>query len=240
MTHVEEGVLQAYLDAEVTAGARADIDKHLHSCSTCAAELERMRGAAQLFREVMHDGDVAVAMLPAHARFAAARRVARIMPAPKPRRAFARAAMFIVGLGAVASAAVPGSPVRGWINDALMRVGLLAAPETAQIPPLPAPEPFMPQDAVESTSLAIEAVGGRVRIVLKNVSDETAVEVRVVESDRALVEATGAAARARFRTGAGLLEIDGVHGGSVVVEIPRSVTNAVVTRDGATIYRTGR
>lgn len=241
MTHVEEGVLQAYLDAEVTAGARADIDKHLHSCSACAAELERMRSAALVFSTAMRESDVFVPMLPAQARFAAARRLERMMPTPKPRRALARAAMFVIGLGAVASAAVPGSPVRAWLSDALTRVGLLDAPQTAEAPPpLPEPEPAIQEDVVESTSLAIDAVDGRVRIVLRNVSDDANVEVRVVESDRALVEAKGAAARARFRTGAGLLEVDGIAGGSVVVEIPRSATHAVVLRDGTTIYQTGR
>jgi hypothetical protein len=240
MTHVEEGVLQAYLDAEVTAGARADIDRHLHSCSTCSAELERMRGAAQLFSTVLRDSDVLVPMLPAQARFAAARRLERVLPTPKPRRAFARAAMFVVGLGAVASAAVPGSPVRGWINEALIRAGLLDAPQAVDVPPIPEPVPPVQDDAAESTTLAIDAVDGRVRIVLKNVSDEAAVTVREVDGDRALVAATGAAARARFRTGAGLLEVDGIEGGSVVVEIPRGLADAVVWRDGQRIYRTGR
>ena len=241
MTHVEEGVLQAYLDAEVTAGARADIDRHLHSCSTCAAELARMRNAAQLFTAALRDSDVVAPMLPAQARWAATRHLERMLPTPKPRRAFARAAMFIVGLGAVASAAVPGSPVRGWISDALTRVGLLDAPRTEQAPPpLPEPGPAVEEDVAESTTLTIDVVAGRVRIVLKNVSDDAAVEVRVVESERALVEATGAAARARFRTGPGLLEVDGVAGGSVIVEIPRSATRAVVLRDGEMIYRTGR
>ncbi len=240
MTHVAEGELQAYLDSEVTAGARADIDKHLHSCSACAAELARMRGAAQLFSELIHEGDIVAPMLHAQSRLAVARRVQPITVARKPRIPLARAALFIVGLGAVASAAVPGSPLRGWINDALIRVGLLDAPQTAEAPPLPEAAPPIPDEPLESTSLAIEAVGGRVRIVLKNVSDDARVEVRLIDSDRAIVEATGAAARARFRTGAGLLEVDGVQGGSVIVEIPRGVSNAAVVRDGATIYRTGR
>ncbi len=242
MTHVEEGVLQAYLDAEVTAGARADIDRHLHSCSTCAAELERMRNASQLFHNVLHDSDVVAPVLAAQARFATIRRSApRPMAVPQPRRAWARAAMFVVGLGAVASAAVPGSPVRAWISDALTRAGLLNEPQSAAAPVLPEEAPAVQRDATaESTALSIEAVDGRIRVVLRNVSPEATVTVRSVDSDRAVVEATGAAAKARFRTGAGLLEVDGVTGGTVIVEIPRSATDAVVEQDGKTIYRTGR
>ena len=242
MTHVEEGVLQAYLDAEVTAGARADIDRHLHSCSTCAAELERMRNASHLFHNVLQDSDVVAPVLAAQARYATSRRSAlRPKAVAQPRRAWARAAMFVVGLGAVASAAVPGSPVRAWISDALTRAGLLNEPQSAAAPVLPEEAPAVQRDATaESTALSIEAVDGRIRVILRNVSPETVVTVRPVDSDRAVVEATGAAAKARFRTGAGLLEVDGVTGGTVIVEIPRSATDAVVEQDGKTIYRTGR
>jgi hypothetical protein len=199
-----------------------------------------MHDAARLFSSAIRESDVIAPVLPAQARFATARRLERPLVRPQPRRAFARAAMFIVGLGAVASAAVPGSPVRAWLSEALTRVGLREAPQAVQAPPLPEPEPVVQEDAAASTTLAIDAVDGRVRIVLKNVSAEANVSVRVVDSTRAIVEATGAAAQARFRTGAGLLEVDGIGGGSVVVEIPRSVSNAVVLRDGQTIYRTGR
>jgi hypothetical protein len=240
MMHVAEGDLQAYLDAEVTAGARADIDRHLHSCSTCAAELARMRSAAQLFHNALRDSDVAAPVLAAQARFAHAHRSERTLIRPRPRRAFARAAMFVVGLGAVASAAVPGSPVRAWISDALTRAGLLDEPQSAAAPVLPEEAPAVQRDAIESTALAIEAVDGRIRIILRNVKPGATISVRVVDSDRALVEATGLAAKARFRTGAGLLEVDGIQGGSVVVDIPRSARDALVQQDGRTIFRTGR
>jgi hypothetical protein len=242
MTHVEEGMLQAYLDAEVTAGARADIEEHLHSCSECAAELAQLRSASDLFALAVRDTDVSAPVLAAQARFVTTRRFAPAHPVltvPKPRRAFARAAMFIVGLGAVASAAVPGSPVRGWINDALTRVGILDDPQSAAAPELPDAAPPIIEDAPESTALAIDAVNGRVRIVLKNVKRGATVSVQLIDGDRTIVEAEGAAAKARFRTGAGLLELDGISGGRVVVQIPKSVSNATVEQDGRTIFRTG-
>jgi hypothetical protein len=36
-----------------------------------------------------------------------------------------------------------------------------------------------------------------------------------------------------------LLELDGISGGRVVVQIPKSVSNATVEQDGRTIFRTG-
>jgi anti-sigma factor RsiW len=238
MMHVEEGTLQAYLDAEVTAGARTDIDKHLHSCSDCAVQLERLRQASAVFAAAVREADVVAPVLAAQARFVTARRFEPALVAPRPRRAFARAAMFIVGLGAVASAALPGSPVRAWIGDALTRAGLLDDTQSAAAPVLPAEAPAVQRDA-ESTALGIEAVDGRVRIVLRNVRPQATVSVHLVNGDRTIVEASGAAAKARFRTGAGLLEVDGVSGGSVVVQIPKSLIQASVEQDGRTIFKTG-
>jgi anti-sigma factor RsiW len=243
MTHIDEGVLQAYLDAEVTAGARAEIDKHLQGCSDCAAELGRLRGAALLFSNAVRHTDVQAPVLMAQARFAGVRRLERkavAAPAAGPRRALARAAMFIVGLAAVAGAAVPGSPVRAWISDALVRAGLLDEPQSAAAPASPAEAPAVQRDASESTALAIDPVDGRVRVILKNVKPETSVTVSVIDGPRVVVEATGAASKARFRTGAGSLEMTGVDGGTIVVQIPRGVLDGLVQQDGKVIYRTGR
>ena len=240
MKHIEEGVLQAYLDGEVTAGARAEIDKHLQGCTACAAELNRMRGASLLFRNALRHTDVHAPVLAAQARFAGVPRQQRAAVATAPRRALARAAMFIVGLAAVAGAAVPGSPVRAWINDALTRAGLLEEPQRAAAPASPAEVPAVPRDATESTALAIDPVAGRVRIVLKNVKPEAEVSVRVIDGPRAIVEASGLAAKARFRTGSGSLELSGIEGGTIVVQIPRLVTDGIVEQDGKVIYRTGR
>jgi anti-sigma factor RsiW len=240
MKHIEEGVLQAYLDAEVSAGARAEIDGHLQGCIECATELERMRGAAALFTNAVSAQDVHAPVLAAQARFAGVPRQQRRATAHAPRRALARAAMFIVGLAAVAGAAVPGSPVRAWINDALTRAGLLDEPQRAAAPETAAEAPAVPRDAVESTALAIEPVGGRVRVVLKNVRPEAEITVQVIDGPRAVVEATGLAAKARFRTGSGSLELTGVEGGRVVVQMPRSVADGVVEQDGKVIYRTTR
>ncbi|HYD84431.1 MAG TPA: hypothetical protein VEA63_10265, partial [Opitutus sp.] len=100
--------------------------------------------------------------------------------------------------------------------------------------------PAVVRDAPESTALAIDPVDGRVRVFLKNVKPEAVVTVRMTDGPRVVVEASGAAAKARFRTGSGSLEVTGVEGGTVTVEIPRTVTDGLVEQDGKVIYRTGR
>lgn len=239
MTHIEEGILQGYLDDEVTGSARAEIDSHLESCATCTAELDRMRKASQLFASALRGADVTPPMLGAQAHLVRARRTAIAVPSATPRRAFARAAMFIVGLAAVASAAVPGSPVRGWISNALARAGLLDQPQSAAAPAGTEEAPAVERSGPESAGFFIEPADGRLRVVLTNVKPETQVTVQLTDAARAHVEANGAAARARFRTGPGRLEVVGIESGSIVVQIPRAIQDAIVEQDGRTIFTAG-
>lgn len=237
MTHVEEGVLQAYLDDEVTGSARVDIDTHLMSCEACRTELGRMRNASEVFASAVRTSDVAAPVLSARAQIARARKLQIPVPSDSPRRAFARAAMFVVGLAAVASATVPGSPVRGWISNALTRAGLLDSPEGAAAPAGTEEAPAVERAGPESAGVFIEPADGRLRVILTNVHADTKVEVQISDGARAHVEANGAAARARFRTGAGRLEVVGVEGGSVVVQMPRAIQDATVEQDGRIIFR---
>jgi hypothetical protein len=51
------------------------------------------------------------------------------------------------------------------------------------------------------------------------------------------VEANGAAAHARFRTGRGRIEVVDVRSGEITVEIPRSALGARVEVDGKVIFQ---
>jgi anti-sigma factor RsiW len=242
MMHVEEGVLQAYLDAEVTAGVRAEIDKHLQSCSACNAELHRLRTASLLFSNAVRHSDVVAPVLAAQVRLGAAQKLESkvAIPAPRPRRAFARAAMFIVGLAAVASAAVPGSPVRAWISTALTRAGLLDDPQSSAGPVVRDEAPAVERGTSAPTVFFIEPVAGSVRVVLTNVKPGVVVSVQAGDAPRVEVEVVGAAARAHFESTSGRLAISGVEGGSVLVRVPRSGPTAIVEQDGRIIYKSGR
>lgn len=233
MAHFDEGTLQAYLDDEV--GARTEIDAHIHTCAACAAELDRLRAASQLFASVVRSGDVtAPSTVIKHSRqpaVAASR-------SPFLRVPLARAALFLIASAAVATAAIPGSPVRAWISGALRSVGVLPQIEKPAAPVVSEPRPSA--DGVESSNdaaaLSIEPVEGRVLVILTGVAPDARVRVRVVESDRALVQASGEAARARFKTGPGRIELIGVGKGEVVVEVPASVRDARVEADGRVLF----
>lgn len=236
MIHVEQGELQAYLDAEVTASARAQIEAHVATCADCAAEAAQLRSASRIFASAVRTADV-----PAPA-FAALTAVRAVAPVSKHNSRFAgvslaRAAMMVLGFGALASAAIPGSPLRNWFGTALRNVGVIETPSTATVPVTPETVPVeTPAETPQSASLSIAPVDGRVLVVLTNVSEDADIQVDLVDSGRASVQANGRAASARFRTGAGRIEVVGVTGGQIVIELPRTATDARVEVDGRTLY----
>jgi hypothetical protein len=237
MAHIEEGILQAYLDDEVVA--RAELDSHLAQCTVCAAELDRLRSASQLFASVLHAGDVAAPASAAFAAMKAARRPMVRKPAAILRVPLARAAMLLVGLAAVASATIPGSPVRAWISEALRLVGGSTEQKESMAPVPSAPEPVIPEEH-GAAAVSIEPADGRVLIVLSGASEQATVRVRLVKVQRASVQVSDGTAQARFRTGPGRIEVVGIGSGDVLIEIPRAALEARVEVDGRPVFEKNR
>ena len=237
MTHIESGELQAYLDEEVAAGSRAQIDRHLRACTECATEVKELRAASSLFASLLHAADAAAPVMQARAIVAAQR-----TDTPRKRMAFSRsalakAAVLMLGFAALASAAIPGSPVRAWISDALRgsRPAVVPTPAPVEVSPSAAAPAATP--GTDEAALSIEPADGRVLILLSGVTGETTIRVRLVDSDRALVQTSGGAAHARFRTGPGRIEVLGIEKGEVTIEMPRSVIDARVEVDGRVLFQ---
>ena len=53
MNHAGEGLLQAYVDGEVSGEEKASLVAHLETCHECGRELEELRGAASMFSGAM-------------------------------------------------------------------------------------------------------------------------------------------------------------------------------------------
>lgn len=242
MTHVEQGELLAYLDNEVTASSRAAIETHLHGCTVCAAELSELRSAAALFTRLARASDTEAPIAKARSAVTAARTDAARRRFALSRSALAKAAVFTIGFAALASAAIPGSPLRKWISNALNRAEPTPAIQTAPAPtvPAPAPSPSPAPSASDEAALSIQPVDGRVRIILSDVGQSASVRVRLVDSDRAVVQASGAAAHGRFRTGPGRIELVGVPDGVVTIDLPRNVKDMRVEVDGKVLFQTGQ
>lgn len=239
MTHVEQGELQAYLDGEVGMRSRAQIESHIHTCQACAAELEELRDAARVFAFAMRRSDAEAPTVSALAAVSAARGDVVRRRFSLSRASLSKAAIFLIGFAALASAAIPGTPLHRWIASALSST----APAPAPAPPAtvePAAEPAPAPVAAPSeapAALSIMPNEGRVVVILTDVAADAVIRVRLVDSDRAVVQATRGAAHARFRTGPGRIEVVGVHSGEVSVDLPRGASDARVETDGRVLFQ---
>lgn len=237
MTHVEQGELQAYLDGEVPQSSRARIEAHINGCAQCAAELQQLRAAARLFAMLVRSSDAAAPTVSALAAVSAARGDVARRRFAYSRSSLAKAAVLLIGFAALASAAIPGSPVRNWISHVL-------APAPRAASTLPAAPPVVATSSAPATvsaseiaALSIAPSEGHVLILLSDAASDAVVRIRLVTSDRAMVQAAGAAAHARFSTGPGRVEVVGVKSGVVTIDLPRSTADARVQVDGRTLFQ---
>jgi anti-sigma factor RsiW len=246
MTHATEGLLQAYLDEEISSSAAAELRDHLAGCAACERELLTLRAADERVRASLA---LLAADEPPVLRARAAIAAHRRSPA-RPRRSLARfgtgslakAAMLLLALAGAGAAAIPGSPIRRALETTFARVAQLfngaapPAPDTA-LPLEPAADPAI-IDAV-SSRMGVMPADGRVRVLLHAPAGPVHVHVRISDDPMAHVEAvTGDAVR--FRTGSGRIEVAGLTSGTVTIEIPRNAHGATVEVDGLVyVYKQG-
>lgn len=229
-THPTDGELRAYLDGESPPREGERIAAHVDRCAPCAAREAELRAAEAEASRALAPLDPRVDPTPARARVR--RSLAghgegngRVAPDRWP---VARAAVVVLALAvaAGAAAAIPGSPLRAWVDAARER---LTEPDPApQVPAGTAPR----EGREEPAGVRIEASAGSVRIVLAEVGPGTRIRVRLVDGAGAGVFGGPGT---RFRTGPGTVEAR-VSGDEVRVEVPRSATRASVTVNGRPFF----
>jgi hypothetical protein len=250
MTHATDGLLQAYLDGEIDSTAEAALREHLAACGACADELHEQDRLSARAHEALGVLDAPAPMLRAQAALHARRAAAPAGRAGQARQrlarfgagSLARAAILLLVLAGAAAAAVPGSPLRSALENAVARVAQMFTQNgPAQTAPAPAPEPGQPAAAVlETASMAILPADGSIRVLLHAPSAPVDVYVRLVPESRAVVETATPDRSVRLRSGVGRVEVMGLSGGSVVIDIPLSVPNATVEVGGRTyVYKVG-
>lgn len=233
MTHPGEGRLQAYLDGELPDAEGAGVEGHLHGCGECRETLEELLWSAGVVGTALDRTAPSPPPLEtAKARTLRGARAAGVGSLSPGRGAgsvpLARAAVVVLLLGAAASSALPGSPVREWILDRWGPAETPAAPERGS--------------AASAGSGGGTAAGVRtapteegVRVLLTGVEAGTDLRVRFVDGDRAGVFAPEGS---RFSTGEGRLEA-AVAPGPVRVELPRGADRAEVVVNGTSYVRVG-
>lgn len=229
-SHLGEGTLQALLDGELPPGERSAAEAHLAACGECAADARELRALHERASALLATGDVAAPV--AQAQMALRARRARRGPwGGEARRALLRAAVLVLAFAGAAAAAVPGSPVREWIEQAVLPAKKAALPPAHGRAPAPPPREAATPGA--PTGVSIRPDAGAVRVVLSGASPRLRVTARLVDGDRAGVLARGrAASGARFRTAPGRIEVVGAGAGEIEVEIPRAARAATVEVNG--------
>ncbi|MFQ5889501.1 MAG: anti-sigma factor family protein [Gemmatimonadota bacterium] len=222
MSHLSETQLLSYLDGELSQKASEEVAAHLGECGECRASLEALRQAARHF-------SAAVSLLDVEAEvprtIPEGPRPRRVRP-PRPWRTLARAAVLVLALAGVASAVIPGSPVRSWV--AALHLG---GKEEAPIVPTVGREEPAPEGERGPAGVSVLPDAGVLRILLTNFAPESSVRVRLVDGAEAHVE-VGEDAEARFRIGPGRIEVSGSGRGDLVVDLPRSALEATVEVEG--------
>ncbi|MEX2608543.1 MAG: zf-HC2 domain-containing protein [Gemmatimonadota bacterium] len=225
MNHVHEGVLQAWLDGELTASERSGVAEHLQGCLACRDHAAELRAAAERLGAALAFLDTAP---PA------------TLAAPRRRRSFAtafggglaRAAGLVLLLAGGAAALIPGSPVRSLIVDAWRSLG---APVDTVVEAPPA-EPVQEEIAARG-GVAVTPVDGAVRVNLVAPSSDVHIRVQLVDAEQAEVDAERTGPAYGLTGGRGWIHIAGIEAGRVTVQIPRSVHTATVEVDGRVLVR---
>ncbi|HKJ92502.1 MAG TPA: zf-HC2 domain-containing protein [Longimicrobiales bacterium] len=215
MMHVDDGVLMAYMDDELSPAAKAEAAEHVLACPDCRQRLDALRAADEALTGALALVSVPAPVARAHAEFhrTAGRRggIGRsVLAGP-----FVRAAGLVLLLAAGASAAVPGSPVRNWIRTKLV------SNEAAQ-----------PGTAMDRTSgVSILPSEGQVDISIDDAARGTRLRVRVVDAVRATVTVPEAKRSPVFHTSPGHIGVSGVSG-RVLVDLPKAATVLHVSVNG--------
>jgi predicted anti-sigma-YlaC factor YlaD len=219
--HVEEGRLQAWLDGELLGEEDASVAAHLEGCPVCrdaVRELEALGAAASAAISLL---EVPAPDLDA-ALWEVRRRGARSRSAGHRER-LAAAAVVVLLLGAGAAVAMPGSPLRNWLEAP-------AGPEVASFPVGETPE--APSSALGVT---VDLLDGSITVAFHQVPEAMVLELEPVEEGRAGVYAPAAS---RFRTAPGRVEVTVSGPGDVLrVRIPATTHRAEIRVDDRVVAR---
>lgn len=238
-SHPSRARLVACVDGEVPADERERLSRHVEQCRRCERRVEEIRESARTFSEAVGH----IQPPPSDATADGIRRRAdrrddaavagHVAPDEETANSGFRwttatriAASVVVLLGA--AAALPGSPVRSWIDRSVEGVQQLfsggeeAAPESSDAAPAARPE------ITDRSGVAVAASDGSIRIRLTDVPTTTTIRVRLVDGPQAGVWNAGG----QYQTAPGRIEVRRPASEALLVEIPRSVNRVRLEVNG--------
>lgn len=224
--HPADGRLLAHLDGELAVAEAGRVEEHLEGCDACRRRREELARASDLLTRELRAADVE----PPPADALAVRRAARRREGGAGGRreglapsTFWKAAVLVLGVGAAASATVPGSPVEGWITDAVRALAGAFSDGPAQ----DASTADGPATASGAQGVSLR-VAGRAEVRISEPAPGLVVRVRSVDDSVVSVVARGA----RYRVAEGVVEVVGPDGPDLRVELPTSAATARITAGG--------
>lgn len=233
--HFERLALFASEDLKATERARTAA--HVSSCADCSAAVKWVRDARAALRAAESPRAPAHVGSRVQARLESGDVV--LLPRAEPleartsdhraRSRWIAAAALLLTAGAL-SAAIPGSPVRQWLEASISEL-LAPAPGTA---PEPASTPDVTDAANERAHIALRvgAAAGVVTIDIEGPDPGLELRVRTADTHELELQASGAAAGARFSSGGGRLTIRRPGPGTVALVVPRQLPSAELRVDG--------
>ncbi len=217
--HLSEGVLQAILDGETPHDE--SVRRHLRSCERCASVQEALRLDAVTLSAAVKELDRPLRGVEEALARVRDRRTRRRWRGTSH---LARAAILVVALSGALSAAVPGSPVRDWLESVWSELTFESR--------LPEITPERPAVRGEGTGVWVES-GPELTITVSGAGEGTEVSVELVRGSRAGAFTDG---EARYRSGPGFIEVLNP-AGDVRVELARGAARTSLLVNGRVYLR---
>lgn len=221
--HIEEGRLQAWLDGELPTGERGAVAAHLASCSACRAVHRELEAVQADTTEALGMLDVRAPDVDG-ALWEVRRRRARRRSGGH-RRGMAAAAAVVLLVGGGAALAMPGSPLRSWID----------AGSDPGSPSAPVPEVRTEADEGAALGVTVDLLDGSIEVAFLEAPPGMVLEVEPTSERRAGVFAPPAS---RFRTAPGRVEVRVSGPGEILrVRVPSSARGAEIRVNGEVVAR---
>jgi hypothetical protein len=217
--------LQALADGEPLGARESDVLTHVRTCVECQHTIAEMRAAHERDEEFLSliDRGLPTANVNAVIARAAARRSTRGI------RGAIAAGIGILIVSAAAVAAVPGSPVRAYVEHLFAHT----RDSAATMPPLVTQSPIAPRETPD-VGVSFPA-SSRVEIVFSRAGVQGRVRVTIV--DTPMVRVTNHGGTAAYRLTLHGVTIDSVGSNATFeVMLPSTTGHAVVRVDGRTVF----
>lgn len=231
MDHPDDGRLLALLDGELPRDAAERVRRHLRGCAPCRSRRGELASAADTLSEAVGALDEPSPDVEAASVRSAAAEPGSAGPAPTVgdgpgggrsrdpgpslgRAAMWKAAVLVLTVGAAASAAVPGSPVRDWVVESARKVAGTFAGERPSAEPSASPA----SDQASPSGVSIRAEGSA-EVAIDDPGSGLSLRVHTTGDTLLTVAGRGA----RYRAGESRIDVAGPEGPELRIDLPASV-----------------